>query len=104
MAVFHNAGKYEASNVVTDGTWVLRYEKGVRDPAFDHVDYGATALRREVIAALPAGEVLGLDAVQHDLAARRRLRALVARERFFEIGSPQGLAELDRHLRKRAAP
>lgn len=104
MAVFHNAGKYDASNVVTDGTWVLRYEKGVHDPAFDHVDYGATALRRDVIAALPAGEAHGLDAVQHDLAARRRLRALVARERFFEIGSPEGLADLDRHLRKRAAP
>jgi MurNAc alpha-1-phosphate uridylyltransferase len=108
MAVFANAGKWDDSNVVTDGRWVLRYEKGAVDRdrgdngSFDHIDYGATALRREVIAALPAGKSLGLDMVQRDLADRQRLRACVARDRFFEIGSPEGLADLDRHLRTRA--
>jgi NDP-sugar pyrophosphorylase family protein len=106
MSVYRNAGQWDASNVVTDplGHHVLRYEKGNPDPAFDHIDYGATALRREIIAALPEGEPAGLDAIQRDLARRKRLRALVARERFFEIGSPEGLAELDRHLRTRASP
>jgi NDP-sugar pyrophosphorylase family protein len=99
MAVYKNDGAWDASNVVTDGTWVQRYEKGMTDPAFDHIDYGATALRRDVIAALPTGEKLGLDAVQHSLAARKRLRACMARERFFEIGSPEGLGALDQHLR-----
>jgi hypothetical protein len=87
--------------------WVVRYEKGTRDPAFDHIDYGAMGLRREIIAALPppeSAESAGLDALQRDLAQRKRLRACVARERFFEIGSPEGLAELDRHLRTRASP
>jgi N-acetyl-alpha-D-muramate 1-phosphate uridylyltransferase len=104
MTVFKNEGKWDASNVVTDGERVIRYEKGTRDPAFDHIDYGATALRREVIARLPMGEPRGLDALQHDLASRKRLRACVARDRFFEIGSPEGLAELDRHLRTRTSP
>ena len=99
MAIFKNDGAWERSNVVTDGTWVLRYEKAMTEPAFDHVDYGATALRRDVIAALPEGKPHGLDAIQRDLAARRRLRAYVAHDRFFEIGSPDGLADLDRHLR-----
>jgi NDP-sugar pyrophosphorylase family protein len=98
MAVYKNEGRWDASNVVTDGTWVLRYEKGAKDPALDHIDYGATALRREVVAGVPAGEPHGLDAIQQDLAARKRLRACVARERFFEIGSPDGLRELDSHL------
>ena len=106
MAIYKNHGKWDASNVVTDaaGAWVLRYEKGQTDSAFDHIDYGATALRREVIAALPPGQARALDAIQHDLARRKRLRACVAHERFFEIGSPGGLAELDRHLRTRSAP
>ena len=50
MSVFKNDGKWDPSNVVTDGAWVLRYEKGSQDPAFDHIDYGAIAVRREVIA------------------------------------------------------
>ena len=112
LAVFENAGQWDASNVELDPSreWILRYEKGVQDAAFDCIDYGAMALRRDVIAALPAQRLekpekpAGLDALQHDLAKRKRLRACVARERFFEIGSPEGLADLDRHLRTRASP
>ena len=105
MAVYKNEGRWDASNVQTDadGAWVLRYEKGVNDAALDHIDYGATALRRSVVEGFAPGEPLGLDVVLRGLAARKRLRACVARERFFEIGSPEGLAELDRHLRQRAS-
>ncbi len=101
MAVYRNAGAFDASNVVTDGVWVQRYEKGNPDPAFDHIDYGATAVRRDVIAALAPGEKAGFDAIQRQLADRKRLRACVARERFFEIGSPEGLDALDRLLTER---
>ncbi|HEY5240668.1 MAG TPA: sugar phosphate nucleotidyltransferase, partial [Polyangiaceae bacterium] len=103
MAIYKNDGQWDSSNVVADAsrTCVARYEKGQTDPAFDHIDYGATALRREVIAALPLGEPRGLDAIQRDMARQKRLRACLARDRFFEIGSPEGLAELDRHLRTR---
>ncbi len=104
MVAYKNDGQWDASNVLTDGVWVLRYEKGVRDPAFDHIDYGATALKREIIAALPAGKRHGLDALQRELSLRKRLRACIARERFFEIGSPEGLAALDRHLGTRSSP
>jgi NDP-sugar pyrophosphorylase family protein len=71
---------------------------GVRRPTLDHIDYGATALRRSVIEALPPDEPWGLDAIQADLAARGQLRALVAPERFYEIGSESGLAEAERAL------
>ena len=87
MAVHANAGKWDASNVVTDGTWVLRYEKGQhaaeQASAFDHIDYGATALRREVVAALPPGQTLGLMSSSATLRARKRLRACVAHDRIF---------------------
>jgi N-acetyl-alpha-D-muramate 1-phosphate uridylyltransferase len=103
MSIYKNDGQWDSSNVVADASceWVARYEKGQTDPAFDHIDYGATALRRDVIAALPLGEPRGLDVIQRDLARQKRLRACVAHDRFFEIGSPEGLAELDRHLRTR---
>jgi N-acetyl-alpha-D-muramate 1-phosphate uridylyltransferase len=99
MAIYRNDGRWDASNVQSDGSWVLRYEKGRRDELLDCIDYGATALRREVIATLPPDEPRGLDLVQSDLAKHKRLRAVLARERFYEIGSLDGLAELDRHLR-----
>jgi MurNAc alpha-1-phosphate uridylyltransferase len=102
MSVYRNAGQWDASNTEIDaaGAWVVRYEKGGKDPALDHIDYGATALRRAIVEKEPAGVAFGLDRIQHDLAARKRLRAYVARERFFEIGSPEGLAALDERLRQ----
>jgi MurNAc alpha-1-phosphate uridylyltransferase len=109
MSVFKNDGQWDASNVEavidgTGGTWVRRYEKGANDPRLDHIDYGANAFRRSVIAATPEGEAFGLDRVQRELAQRTRLRAYVAHERFYEVGSPSGLAELDRLLRTAASP
>ena len=98
MSVFKNEGRWDPSNVMTDGAWVLRYEKGTKDPALDHIDYGAVAIRRAIVAALPAGQTVGFDVVQRDLAQRKRLRAHLARDRFFEIGSPEGLATLESHL------
>jgi len=103
MAVFKNEGKWDASNTSVRAdecgeTWVDRYEKGTKDPELDHIDYGAMALRREVILRIPEATPWGLDQVQGELAAHRRLRAYVAHARFFEIGSEAGLLELDRQL------
>jgi NDP-sugar pyrophosphorylase family protein len=102
MAVYRNDDQLDRSNTEVRGDLVARYEKrprdAPRDPTLDHIDYGATALRREVVAALPAGEPHDLSALQRDLAARRRLRALRATDRFFEIGSPEGIAALEARL------
>lgn len=109
MSAYKNDGKWDASNVAIRSdargdAWIARYEKGATDPALDHIDYGALALRREVVAALPPGVPSGLDRVQHDLAARGRMRAIVATERFFEIGSEAGLDALERELSGSPAP
>lgn len=104
MSVFPNAGRWDASNVEVRGESVVRYEKGSNDPTLDHIDYGAIALRRSVIARIPTGNALGLHEVQADLARRGALRAYVAPKRFYEIGSHAGLAELDELLSKGMVP
>jgi N-acetyl-alpha-D-muramate 1-phosphate uridylyltransferase len=102
MAVYRNEGRFDASNTVVSGDRVVRYEKrrmhAPPDPDLDHIDYGATALRRGVIASLPPGVPLGFEEVQRDLAAGGRLRALAAAERFYEIGSERGLLALEAAL------
>ena len=104
MAVYKNEGRWDKSNTVVridekGGAWVERYEKNSADPRFDHIDYGATALRREIILDVPEGAPYGLDRIQADLSARKRLRAYPAHARFFEIGSETGLDELDQELK-----
>ena len=47
---------------------------------------------------VPAGEVWDLSAVQHRLAADGRMAGFEVHQRFYEIGSPKGLAELETAL------
>jgi MurNAc alpha-1-phosphate uridylyltransferase len=98
LAVYPNHGQWDASNTAILAERVVRYQKGAHDPELDHIDYGAMALRKSVIASLPSATFAGLDEVQAELARTGRLRAYVARERFYEIGSAEGLLELDRYL------
>jgi N-acetyl-alpha-D-muramate 1-phosphate uridylyltransferase len=98
MSVFENEGAWDTSNTDVAGELVVRYEKGGGDAALRYIDYGAIALRREVIAERAAGSAFGLDQVQSDLARRGRLRAYQARERFYEVGSELGIADLEAHL------
>jgi N-acetyl-alpha-D-muramate 1-phosphate uridylyltransferase len=103
MSVFKNDDRWDQSNTEVEGERVHRYEKGSNDPALDYIDYGATALRRDVIEALPGvdderGYPMGLDVLQAKLAAQGRLRAYAARERFYEIGSEAGLSDLAKRL------
>jgi N-acetyl-alpha-D-muramate 1-phosphate uridylyltransferase len=106
MSIFENRGAWDMSNVEPDetGAWVRRYEKGRPELHFSHIDYGAIALRRDVIAELPPGEPRDLAAIQTRLAEEKRLRAVVARDRFFEIGSPEGLSTLDQWLSTASGP
>lgn len=98
MSVFENHGAWDASNCAIEAELVVRYEKGARDSGLSHIDYGAIALRRSVFEGQPEHAAFGLERVQQQLATARQLRAFVARERFYEIGSEAGIADLERKL------
>lgn len=102
MSVYRNRGELGPSNVAIEGDWVSKYEKGASDPELDCIDYGAIALRRSALEGIEDGAVWGLEALWKKLARNRQLRALTVPERFYEIGSPDGRAELERHLASEA--
>lgn len=98
LSVYRSRGAPGESNVALDGDWVAKYAKDAADPELDCVDCGAVALRRSALDGIEDGAVWDLQALWSKLARQRRLRALVAPERFYEVGSLQGRADLERHL------
>jgi NDP-sugar pyrophosphorylase family protein len=106
MTVFRNDGRWDTSNVIFDGRMVTLYDKQRRTrPAsdFSFIDYGLSALSRQVIAAeIPAGAgpVTDLGALFHRLSLRGALAGLEVAQRFYEIGSPAGLADFEQWLRR----
>jgi N-acetyl-alpha-D-muramate 1-phosphate uridylyltransferase len=104
MSVYRNRGELGPSNASIDGDWVTRYDKALRDPSFDCIDYGAIALRRAALTDIAEGAVWGIEALLRKLARQRTLRAFVVSERFYEIGSPEGRADLEQHLASEPEP
>jgi len=102
MSVFENRGAWDVSNSAIEGELLVRYEKGQQDSSLTHIDYGAIAFRRTVIAEQPANTAFGLDALQHELAGAGKLRAFEATERFYEIGSEAGIQDLEQFLSSRS--
>ena len=106
MTVYRNDNHGEVSNVVFDGTSVTHYQKNAVTPPTDmvFVDYGLLHFRRSLVANLVAPETSAdLSTVLEDLSVKGRLVGFEATNRFFEIGSPQGLAALEHELRLRSA-
>jgi len=98
MSVYKSRGQLGSNDVALDGDWVVKYEKGAVDAALDGIDGGALALRRSALADIEEGAVWGIEALLRKLVRKRQLRAFVAPERCYEIGSPEGLSDLERHL------
>jgi D-glycero-D-manno-heptose 1,7-bisphosphate phosphatase len=97
LAVFHNAGRWDASNCVVENQRVLAYQKGTGLSDARWIDYGAAALDRSLVEQAPTD----LAELYTRLAAAGRLTAVPVGQRFYEVGSPAGLAELEAFL---AAP
>jgi N-acetyl-alpha-D-muramate 1-phosphate uridylyltransferase len=99
MTIFRNEGEWDTSNVeFTDGQ-IFRYDKEHRTRSMRHIDYGLSLFRQDVFEKHPAGARFDLSTVQRDLACHGELAGYEVAERFYEIGSPSGLAELDALLR-----
>jgi len=97
MTVLQNEGRWDASNVWMEGGEVRAYDKGARLTGMHHIDYGLTAFRQEVFYRRGA-KVFDLAEVMKELVQGKDMAAFEVKERFYEIGSPGGIADLSAHL------
>ena len=99
MTVYRNYDRFDRSNTVVEGGLVTRYSKQERTEDMVHIEYGANVFSRRVLGMIPEGEPSSLEDLFPRLIERGELLALEVRERFYEIGSPQGLEEFTAFVR-----
>lgn len=97
MTVLRNEGRWDRSNADFDGDSVTRYSKTEGD--FEWVDYGLSIFTRDIAGEIPPDEPADLADLFARLSREDRLAGYEVGERFYEIGSPEGLAELERFLK-----
>jgi NDP-sugar pyrophosphorylase family protein len=103
MTVLENEGRWDVSNVSFEAGKIVRYDKKLRTPEMRHIDYGIAVLNASVFAPFLNNVPFDLADVYSRLVLEEQMAAYKVKQRFYEIGSRQGLAELDSLLRDKPA-
>jgi len=94
MTVFHNQNKLDKSNVIFKKNKILTYDKKNQVLNMDYIDYGLGVFNKNSFAGLSNGYADLADLYQK-LLADNQLAGYEVSQRFYEVGSLTGIAELE---------
>lgn len=97
MAVFRNEGSWDVSNAYYERGRVLAHDKHSPTSNMRWIDYGLGGLDAGTLECVASDES-DLAVLYSALARRGELCGYLATERFYEIGSLDGLAETEAYL------
>jgi NDP-sugar pyrophosphorylase family protein len=98
MTVYRNHGQWDTSNVEYVGGKILAYDKQQRTPRMQYIDYGLGVLLASAFQGLAPDQPHDLEGVYQTLLQQDQLAACQVTQRFYEVGSPSGIAELEHYL------
>jgi NDP-sugar pyrophosphorylase family protein len=78
---------------------ILAYDKTNQTPRMQHIDYGLGAFKPEAFREVSDCEPTDLATLCQVLLERGELAAFEVQERFYEIGSFEGLRETEEFLK-----
>ena len=103
MTVFDNRDRWDASNVAFARGRILAYSKKQRTPEMHYIDYGLGAFHAAAFDEIPPTGAHDLADLYQALLARDELAGFEVAERFYEIGSFDGIQELSEYLAHKVA-
>jgi len=103
MTVYRNEGEWDTSNVDFKDGSVLEHNKAKPRHDMAYIDYGLGVLSKSVVEHYCQEIVFDLAMVYAALANAGQLAGFEVFERFYEIGSPDGLAETEDFLGSKAS-
>ena len=104
MTVLKNDDRWDRSNAEFRDGRLHRYDKRHQTPDMHHIDYGALILTADALGRVPADEPSDLSDLCSALVTEGKMSGYEVHRRFYEIGSPEGLAETAAHLAARVRP
>lgn len=95
MTVLKNGDRWDKSNVLFEAGRLVEYNKRTPRPDMSYIDYGLGVVQARVFAPYAADQVFDLADLYQSLSQRGELAGWEVQERFYEIGSHQGLREAE---------
>ena len=101
MTVLENRGQWDRSNVLMRNGALVEYNKNATRPDFKFIDYGLGLMKADTLRTYAKDTRFDLAEVHHRLSLAGQLAAFEVQERFYEIGSPDGLAQTTDYFKGR---
>lgn len=98
MTIILNENKWDKSNVVCKDGLILEYNKKESTPDMKFIDYGLGILSKSLFDIYKESEIFDLADIYHRLSIKGHLAGFEVNERFYEIGSHQGIKETELYL------
>jgi MurNAc alpha-1-phosphate uridylyltransferase len=98
MTVFKNNNQWDKSNVVFLNNKILEYNKHLTRPEMLFIDYGLGVLKAEALDFYALKKSFDLSDVYNRLSLDANLAGYEVNERFYEIGSHQGIVETEAYI------
>lgn len=101
MTVLENGDRWDKSNVLLREGNLVEYNKHDPLPEMSFIDYGLGVMTRRVLETYPVEQAFDLSEVYHALSLQGQLAGYEVNERFYEIGSHNGLKETEMYFLKK---
>ena len=98
MTVLRNDGRWDRSNVVFRNGEVIEYDKTRWRSDMTHIDFGISVLSSSVFSRYGETRAFDLADICRDLARIGQLAAVEVSDRFYEVGSVQGIQDTEAYL------
>lgn len=103
MTIFKNKNQWDRSNVQFERGKLIEYNKKDINPRMRYIDYGLGVLQARALESYPNNEPFDLYKVYNKLSVEQQLFGHEVFERFYEIGSIQGISDAQTYLLQQTA-
>ena len=100
ITVVKNNNQWDKSNVEFESGKLIEYNKNTPNHRMNYIDYGLSVLNQSIFDAYHESERFDLSDLYHKLSLHDHLAGFETFERFYEIGSQNGLKETETYLSK----
>jgi MurNAc alpha-1-phosphate uridylyltransferase len=98
MTVLRNDCRWDKSNILFKNGELIEYDKESARLDMRHIDFGLSVLSKHVFSRYGDSTAIDLADICRDLAQAGQMAAVEVSERFYEIGSPQGIRDTEEFL------
>ncbi len=99
MTVYKNKDLFDTSNVIFANGLIGLYSKIRKDSRMAHIDYGIGILSNKSMDIYDNNIIFDLGELYENLSLKRELYGYEVFQRFYEIGSLQGIEDLSNYLK-----